>query len=100
MLLRCPKGEGDHETTALLHHERSGQTTCDEMGTNPGLKHRFPAPHRLLPEGALPRPLAIFAHLLVAAPDVIHQEIQPSLLCLDLRKECFHFCIVPVFTAT
>src|SRR5437868_3321996 len=80
MFLRCPERNVDDETAALCDHYLRGVSAGDISGTHASRKHRVPAPERLLPEGQRPCELAVLDHLLVAAPDVINENVQTTLL--------------------
>src|SRR5437764_2987287 len=80
VFLRCPERNVDDETAALSDHHLRGVSAGDISGAHASGEHRVPAPERLLPEGPRPRKLAVLDHLLVAAPDVINENVQATLL--------------------
>lgn len=46
-----------------------------------------------------PRELAVFDHVLVAAPDVVHENVHPVLFTSDAAKERFSSLIIGVVAA-
>src|SRR5437764_1845082 len=70
-----PKRNADDETATLSDHYLRGVSAGDISGAHPGGEHRVPAPERLLPEGQRPRKLSVLDHILVAAPDVINENV-------------------------
>src|SRR5262249_44064490 len=82
----------------LGDHHLCGQLTGEIMSARAGLKHGVPAPKRLLPKRARPGELAVFQHILIAAPDVVYQDVQPPLLLRDLAKGGLHLLIIAMVT--
>src|SRR5262249_33968997 len=80
----------------LGDHHLCGQLTGEIMSARPGLKHGIPAPKRLPPKRARPGEFAIFQHILIAAPDVVYQDVQPPLLIRDSTKCRLDLLIIAV----
>ena len=51
-----------------------------------GAEHRVPAPERLLPERLAPGELAVLDHPLVAAPDVVHEDVDAAAFVEDVLE--------------
>ena len=62
----------DDQAALLRQHQRDGQTAGDDVRPRAHVDH---GPGRLLPERA-----AELAHVLVAAPDVVDQHVEPAVL--------------------
>src|SRR5262249_58914021 len=66
----------------------------DISGAHSGLKHRIPSPERLLPEGAGPGELAILHHVLIAAPDVVHEYVNAPLFLTNPAESSLNQSVV------
>ena len=66
------------------------------MGTHPCIKALVPARNRGRPEALLLPEACTVVEVLVAAPDVVHQDVQPPLLGLDAVKQRPHLVVVGV----
>src|SRR5262245_45093225 len=69
------------------------------MRANTCVEHRVPSPERLFPEGLRPSELAIFDHALVAAPHIVHEDIDRPGLADDQIECCFHLDVILMVAA-
>jgi hypothetical protein len=72
---------------------------ADEAGSHSGGEHPVPAPERLLPEGCIEKGGGIVTALFVAAPGVVDQQIEPSLLIPHLLEQAGHVLVDGVVAA-
>ena len=68
------------------------------MGAHSGIEPLIPPRDRCGPEALLLPEARAVVEVLVAAPDVVHQDIQPSLLGPDAVKQRPHLVVVGVVT--
>src|SRR6267154_1131900 len=68
------------------------------MCANPGQKHQIPAPRRLLPERQSHGEDSVFNHVLVTAPDIVNQYIQPTLVIRDAIEYRLNLIVVAMIT--
>ncbi len=96
--LRCPEAEIDDEPGALFDHARRGEGGSDERCAHAGIHHAVPAMQGLLPERQGPGERAVLIHPLIAAPGIIHQDIEAAGLGPDCGERCFDLSVIPVIT--
>jgi hypothetical protein len=80
-----------HDQTPALRgsseEERRGAASSEEVGADACREHPIPAPERLFPERQVEEGHVGFAVLLVAAPDVVHEQVEMTALPLHLREK-------------
>src|SRR5207302_963194 len=69
------------------------------MRTNARGKHRVPPPERLFPERLEPRERAILDHALVAAPHVVHQDVDGVAFADDQIERRFDLSVEAMVAA-
>ena len=69
-------------------HCSSGVSARDIVRPDARRKHRIPPPERLFPKGLHPGELAILDQVLIAAPDIVHQNVETVLFFTNLAKHC------------
>src|SRR6185369_5054516 len=85
MLLRRPVRDVHDESAPPRDHRRRGQLRGAVVRAHAGVEHLVPAPERLFPEWFRPRELAILHHVVVAAPDVVDEDVDAA-LAQDARE--------------
>ena len=56
------------------------------MGAHAGAEHRVPTPERLLPEWLGPGEAAVFDHVFITTPDIIHENVDAAGLTYNRRE--------------
>ena len=75
----------DDESGVLLDHQRRAVRAGDDMAGDRPLQHLLPLGDRELPERPSP-----FCQR-VTAPDVVHQDVEPTRFRTDPREELLHY---------
>src|SRR5215471_559631 len=83
----------------LCDHCRCGKLSCVVVRSNAGAEHRVPTPEPLFPERLGPSEFTIFYHAIVAAPDVVHKNIDRLRLADDRVERSFYLGIDSVIAA-
>jgi hypothetical protein len=75
-------------SVSVLYEQRRRRPAGEEVRSDTGCEHRLPTPERLLPEGRVEeRHLSLPGALLVAAPGVVDEQIEPALLAANACEE-------------
>ena len=80
-------------------HRWRGKLACLIVRANARAEHRVPAPERLFPEWLGPGELAILDHALVAAPHVVHQDVDGTVALEDALERRFDLGVIAMVAA-
>jgi len=97
--LRGPVGDVDDQAGALGDHHRRREDAGNVVRSAAGIEHLIPAGERGVPEPLLVPELRAVVEVLVAAPDVVDQDVESALLPLDSLEDGLHLRIVAVVAA-
>jgi len=99
VLLCRPKRDVHDQPASLPDHRRRGKLARLVMRANARAEHRVPTPERLFPEWLAPGESPILDHALVAAPHVVHQDVDRARLAGDPVERRFHLRVHPMVAA-
>ena len=98
MLLRRSERDIHDQPAPKRDHGSGCQLARVIVGTHTSIEHRIPAPKRLFPEWLAPREYTVFHHLLVAAPNIVDENVDGASLLNARECSCDLFILSVVAT--